>query len=99
MNSLAIDFGTTNTLAGILKDQKPELLKLDPLAQDPSVFRSLLYFPHEQKAYYGAEAIKQYIENDSEGRLFRSFKSHLPNPNYLGTAVGNRILPISEMVA
>jgi len=74
-------------------------LKLDPLAQDPSVFRSLLYFPHEQKAYYGAEAIKQYIENDSEGRLFRSFKSHLPNPNYLGTAVGNRILPISEMVA
>jgi hypothetical chaperone protein len=98
MSSIAIDFGTSNTLAGILRDHKPELLKLDPLAQDPSVFRSLLYFPNETKAYYGFEAIQQYIENDSEGRLFRSFKSHLSNPDYLGTAVGNRILPISDMV-
>lgn len=97
-NSIAIDFGTTNTLAGILVDQKTELLKLDPFATDQSIFRTLLYFPHSEKAYYGAEAVQQYLENEAEGRLFRSFKSHLPNPNYLGTAVGNRVLPLEDMV-
>lgn len=97
-NSIAIDFGTTNTLAGILVDNKTELLKLDTFAQDPSLFRTLLYFPHSEKAFYGAEAIAQYLENESEGRLFRSFKSHLANPQYLGTSIGNRILPIENMV-
>jgi hypothetical chaperone protein len=98
-NSIAIDFGTSNTLAGIFNDdQHVELLELDPLASDPSLFRTLLYFPHSEKAYYGAEAIQQYLENETEGRLFRSFKSHLPNSNYLGTSVGNRILPLENMV-
>lgn len=97
-NSIAIDFGTTNTLAGILSNQKVELLKLDSFAQDTSLFRTLLYFPHSEKAYYGAEAVREYIENEAEGRLFRSFKSHLANPQYLGTSIGNRILPIEHMV-
>ncbi len=97
-NSLAIDFGTTNTLAGVWVDQKVELLKLDPFSEDHSLFRTLLYFPHSEKAFYGAEAILQYIENEAEGRLFRSFKTHLSNPQYLGTAIGNRILPIEHMV-
>ncbi len=97
-HSIAIDFGTTHTLAGILVDGKPELLKLDSFSHDPSLFRTLLYFPHSEKAFYGAEAVQQYIENEAEGRLFRSFKSHLPNPHYLGTAIGNRILPIENMV-
>jgi hypothetical chaperone protein len=97
-SALAIDFGTTNTLAGILVGEKTELLPLDSFASDATMFRTLLYFPHSEKAYYGAEAISQYIENESEGRLFRSFKSHLSNPQYLGTSVGNRILPIENMV-
>ena len=97
-NSIAIDFGTTNTLAGILSNHKVELLKLDSFAQDSSLFRTLLYFPHSEKAFYGAEAVQEYIANEAEGRLFRSFKSHLANPQYLGTSVGNRILPIEHMV-
>jgi hypothetical chaperone protein len=33
-----------------------------------------------------------------EGRLFRSFKSHLPNQGYLGTIIDNRILSLENMI-
>lgn len=96
---LAIDFGTSNSLAGAWKDGKRiEALALDKKAADPTLMRTLLYFPDQDKCYYGAEAIRQYLSHDMEGRLFRSFKSHLPNRNYLGTVIGDRVLTLESMV-
>jgi hypothetical chaperone protein len=97
---LAMDFGTSNSLVGAVSEQGTQIaLPLDPGAQDPSLLRSLVYFQDENHAYYGTEAINEYIQNDFEGRLFRSFKSHLPNPSYLGTLIGkNRRLPLEELV-
>lgn len=99
MAALAIDFGTTNSLVGAWKDgRRIEALPIDPLATDPTLMRTLLYFPHQNACYYGADAIRQFLENEMEGRLFRSFKSHLPNENYLGTVIDNRILPLERLV-
>lgn len=96
---LAIDFGTSNSLVGAFHNGKRvEALSLDPKAADPTLMRTLLYFPHADLCYYGAEAIEQYIEQDMEGRLFRSFKSHLPNKAYLGTVLDNRILTLENLV-
>lgn len=96
---LAIDFGTSNSLAGAWHNGKTlQAMPLDPKAADPTLLRTLLYFPHPDLCYYGSEAIQQYIEQDMEGRLFRSFKSHLPNQNYLGTVLDNRILTLESMV-
>jgi hypothetical chaperone protein len=97
---LAMDFGTSNSLVGMVSpNQQLATLPLDPSAKDNSIMRSLVYFPNENKAYFGVEAITEYIQNDFEGRLFRSFKSHLPNPSYLGTLIGkNRRLPLEELV-
>ncbi|QDK38023.1 Hsp70 family protein [Bdellovibrio sp. NC01] len=96
---LAIDFGTSNSLVGAFHNGKTHLaLPVDPKAADPSMMRTLLYFPNPDLCYYGSEAIQQYIEQDMEGRLFRSFKSHLPNQNYLGTVLDNRILTLESMV-
>lgn len=96
---LAIDFGTSNSLAGAWRDGKRvEAIPLDPAAKDPTLLRTLLYFPHADLCHYGADAIAKYVENDMEGRLFRSFKSHLPNSRYLGTFVGNRPMPLDTMV-
>lgn len=96
---LAIDFGTSNSLVGAyVNHQKMDALKIDPFAADPTMMRTLLYFPHADLCYYGAEAQKKYIEESMEGRLFRSFKSHLPNQNYLGTIIDNRILTLENMV-
>lgn len=96
---LAIDFGTSNSLVGAWRDGKRvEALALDQAAADPSLMRTLLYFPHKDACFYGADAIGKYLENEMEGRLFRSFKSHLPNKQYLGTFVDDRALPLEHMI-
>lgn len=96
---LAIDFGTSNSLVGAARaGQRIEALPLDPAAPDPSLMRTLLYFPHADQCFYGVEAIREYMAQDNEGRLFRSFKSHLPNAQYLGTVLDNRILTLENMV-
>ena len=73
-------------------------MPIDPLSSDGTLMRSLLYFPHADDCYYGAEALTKYREFDMEGRLFRSFKSHLPNRNYIGTAIDNRIMTLENMI-
>ena len=96
---LAVDFGTSNSLAGAWAEgQRVEALELDPGATDPSLLRTLLYFPHKDACYYGHQAITQFIEHDLEGRLFRSFKSHLPNRSYLGTFINDRVLSLENLV-
>ncbi len=102
--TLAIDFGTSNSLVGAYRPisdstfERIEALKLDPSAKDPSLMRTLLYFQDANTCFYGSEAVHKFIENDMEGRLFRSFKSQLPNKNYLGSTIGNRILPLENMI-
>jgi hypothetical chaperone protein len=96
---LAIDFGTSNSLVGAHhNEQRFGALPLDAKAVDPTLMRTLLFFPRQDVCYYGSEAIEQYVASDMEGRLFRSFKSHLPNQNYLGTVIDSRILTLENMV-
>jgi hypothetical chaperone protein len=98
---LCIDFGTSHTLAGVtyLNSKKPnERIILEPASNDPYLMRTLLYFPSMDVCYYGSEALQKYIENEMEGRIFRSFKSHLPNKNYLGSMIDNRILNLETMI-
>ncbi len=96
---LAIDFGTSHSLVGALHQNKRiEALPIDPSHSDSSLMRSLLYFPHADECFYGSEALTKYSEYEMEGRLFRSFKSHLPNRNYIGTVIGNRILTLETMI-
>lgn len=98
---LCVDFGTSHTLAGVAyKNSKKssERIILEPQSNDPYLMRTLLYFPSMDECYYGSEALHKYIENEMEGRIFRSFKSHLPNKNYLGSMIDNRILNLETMI-
>lgn len=99
LTTLAIDFGTSNSLVGAFqKGQRIEALPLDPFAKDPSLMRTLLFFPDADHCFYGTQAISKFIENEMEGRLFRSFKAHLPNQNYLGTMIDNRVLSLENII-
>ncbi len=96
---LAIDFGTSHSLVGALhQGQRVDNIAIDPSSQDPTLMRTLLYFPNADQCFYGTEALQKYTELEMEGRLFRSFKSHLPNKHYLGTVFDNRILSLENMI-
>lgn len=96
---LAIDFGTSHSLTGALQNgNRIEAIQIDPSSSDPTLMRTLLYFPTADQCFYGTDALRKFTEFEMEGRLFRSFKSHLPNKNYLGTVIDNRILSLENMI-
>lgn len=96
---LAIDFGTSNSLVGcVFNGEKTLALPIDDLAADSTMMRTLLYFPEPDICFYGQKAIEEFLENDMDGRLFRSFKTHLPNQAYLGTMFKNRVLTLENII-
>ena len=69
----AIDYGTSNSLIAAANQQElSQPLAIDPAADDPSVLRSVLFYPDNKSVHFGQKAIEEYAENGCEGRLFRS---------------------------
>jgi hypothetical chaperone protein len=96
----ALDFGTSNSLLAAANEERTfPPVPLDPRAPDPTILRSVLYFPHAQRCYYGEEALRRYAENGLEGRLLRSIKKHLPSRSFHGTYIDERPMPIEDLVA
>lgn len=95
----AIDFGTSNSLLAAANAESVFApLELDPHAPDPTVLRSILYFPDERKVFYGHEALVRYAEHDMEGRLIRSTKKHLPVRSFVGTFIGRRPMNLEDLI-
>lgn len=95
----AIDFGTSNSLLGAADSDTTHLpIPLDPTAVDPTVMRTLLYFPNQNKVFYGAEALTKYTENYGEGRLIRSIKKHLPQRSFIGTYIEDRPMNLEDLI-
>ena len=96
----AIDFGTSNSLlAAASSEQAFAPIPLDPSATDPTILRSILYFPDAQHAYVGDEALALYVESGQEGRLIRSLKRHLPSRGFRGTTIAGRPMLVEDLVA
>lgn len=97
---LAIDFGTSNSLlVAASADKVSDPIPLDPFASDPTIFRTLLYFPSMNKVHYGADAIQSFIKNQSDGRLIRSIKKQLPVRSFIGTWIEDRPLNLEDLIA
>lgn len=95
----AIDFGTSNSLlAAASRDGVIAPIPLDPLAPDPTILRSILYFPDASRAFYGLEAIREYVDRGMEGRLIRSIKKHLPSRTFVGTYIDERPMNLEDLV-
>ncbi len=96
----AIDFGTSNSLVAAANAETifPPI-PLDPDAPDPTILRSILYFPNAQRFHVGEAALAQYVENGLEGRLLRSLKRHLPSRSFRGTFIDERPMQVEDLVA
>lgn len=96
----AIDYGTSNSLlTASTPDKILPPLEIDPKASDPTILRSVLFYPDNKKVYFGQEAIDQYAEYSCEGRLFRSIKKYLPNPNFIATSIGHRPYKLEDIIS
>lgn len=98
MSYYAVDFGTSNSLLSYISSNG--VITPIPLEGDEGlVLRSILYTPEPNSWFFGKEAISEYVNNDGEGRFFRSVKKFLPEGNYNGTIVFNKNMGISDIVA
>jgi hypothetical chaperone protein len=89
MQFIGIDFGTSNSLAALLKDNQINFARFpDGNISNPTI----LYFPANSKQHYiGNDAVYRYLsnldENHDAGRLMLSIKSLLPEANFDHTIV------------
>lgn len=99
MLAYAIDFGTSNSLLAAAEAGKIHApIPLDPNAKDPTVLRSLMYFPSMKKVFYGSDAIRQFTDHQGEGRLMRSLKKHLPIRSFIGTWIEERPVNLEDLI-
>ena len=97
MAACGLDFGTSNSTIGVVRDGAPVLA---PVEGGDKLIPSAIFFDFEQKGrvLFGREAIATYI-GQTEGRLMRAIKSILGSPLIdEATAVGSRRLPLTEVV-
>ena len=101
----AIDFGTSNSLlAAASSAAHHPPIPLDPSAEDPSLLRSILFFPEARgpqgaAPHLGKAAIDEYVAHGSRGRLVRSLKRFLPMRGFTRTIINNRTLSLEELIA
>jgi hypothetical chaperone protein len=102
MRFIGVDFGTSNSLASIVKNNQIEFVKFsDSNISNPTI----LYFPEKSKQHYiGNDAVRRYLTNLEEygigGRLMLSIKTLLPDAGFDYTSVvGHGILTAEDLVA
>jgi hypothetical chaperone protein len=95
----AIDFGTSNSLlAAANRNAVCAPIPLDERAQDPSVFRSILFYSDDGAWSFGAGALSDYVAQGMRGRFIRSIKRFLPVASFSDTRIGSRKVLLEELV-
>lgn len=104
---IGIDFGTTNSSVAIYRgDGRTELVSFPALKGLTESYRSVLYLEQvkqagrtQLKGFTGPQAIEQYLQAESPGRLIQSLKSYLPSKSLTGTEVFGRRYTLEELIA
>jgi hypothetical chaperone protein len=96
MHVCGLDFGTSNTAAAL---PDGTVLPIAPETREQRLFRSVLFFPEEERSVYaGSPAISRYLE-DNAGRFIQSVKSFLHSRSFRATQVNGRTWTIEDLVA
>lgn len=101
----AIDFGTSNSLlAAASRAGHHPPIPLDPHADDPSLLRSVLFFPEGRgprvgPPALGKAALDEYVAQGSRGRLVRSLKRFLPMRGFVRTQINGRTYSLEDLIA
>ena len=97
MPACGLDFGTSNSALGVIRDGAPALA---PMEDGDTLIPSAIFFDFETKdrVVFGREAIATYI-GEHEGRLMRALKTILGSPLIdEATAVGAKRIKLTDVV-
>jgi len=97
MIACGLDFGTSNSAIGVVRDKTAALA---PIEGDSTLVPSAVFFDYEEKGrvLFGNEAIAAYV-GQTEGRLMRALKSILGSPLIdEETVLGGRKVPLTKVV-
>ena len=97
MRACGLDFGTSNSAIGILRNGTPALA---PVEEDATLIPSAVFFDYETRGriLFGSEAVRTYV-GQTEGRLMRALKSILGSPLIdETTALGHKKVALTEVV-
>ena len=104
---IGLDFGTTNSaIAVATADRTAQLATFSSEGQPTAMFRSVLYFDPENleptgkpRAIGGPEAIAQYLQAETKGRLIQSMKSYLGSLLFKHTVIFNYTFTLEDLIA
>jgi hypothetical chaperone protein len=97
MIACGLDFGTSNSAIGVVRDSRAELA---PLEAGNTLMPSAVFFDDETKGrvLFGDEAISAYV-GQTEGRLMRALKTILGSPLIdEETSLNGRKMPLAMVV-
>ncbi len=97
MIACGLDFGTSNSAIGVVRDREAELA---PLEAGNTLMPSAVFFDDEAKGrvLFGNEAVAAYV-GQTEGRLMRALKSILGSPLIdEETSLNGRKMPLATVV-
>ncbi len=97
-----IDFGTSNSALSVNLDGKVKHLDVDSENPISNSLKSILYFLKEDgrtNAYVGYEGVKQYIENEADGRYMQSIKTFLPDTAFEKTTIYGKPYTLEELIS
>ena len=96
MITSAIDFGTTNSVAGINKNHLSQMISLGNNSLET---KSVLFYSFEDKNFYiGDDAINE-LKNDVKGRYIQSLKSFLGYKDNIETTLGTDTYSLENLIS
>ena len=96
----AIDYGTTNSLiTGASTCSVFNEIPIDQKSQETSILNSIIYTDSRDSWTFGDQAITNYLDNPSHGRVFKSLKRFLPDKLFKGTRIYQEVYTISDLIA
>ncbi|WDP85170.1 MAG: Hsp70 family protein [Desulfobacter sp.] len=97
-----IDFGTSNSAVSVSKNNTVTLLNVDPENPISNSLKSILYFLKQggdTRSFVGYEGVRQYIENEAEGRYMQSIKTFLPDTGFEKTSIYGKTYTLEELIS
>ena len=95
----AIDYGTSNSLLHGANAKETSPAHIDPASTSPNILKSMIYCQSSGDWSFGEEAVERYINQPTQGRIFKSLKRFLPDASFEGTRVFHQHLSLQDMIA